>query len=99
MKGLKLAVLALFSAAGMYAATATAPQKVSLWEKAKGYATQAKEAYDKYSPQAQELYSQTKDLASKASGYYDQYGKFIPTQTLKEAANTAASTATVWGGK
>lgn len=98
MKRLKIAVTALIFVAGAQAANAPV-QKASLWDKAKGYASQAKEAYNEYSPKAQQLYTQGKELAGKASGYYDQYGKYIPTQTLKEAANTAASTATVWGGQ
>jgi hypothetical protein len=98
MKGLKIAVAALTIACGVQAS--------SLWEQAKGIVNKGKtyldkgtQVYNQYAPQVQGVYDQgkalvpqVKDYALKAQNMYDTYGHLLPTNTLREGANTLFST-------
>lgn len=101
MKGLKLALTALLFVAGAQAS--------SLLDQARGYVDKGKALVDQgktYLDKGKDLYNQgkaalpqVKDYATQAQGLYDKYGHLVPTNTLREGANTLFSTAGEWAGR
>ena len=94
MKGLKMALAAL-----LFVAVVQEARAGSLLDKAKNLYTQ-------YAPQAQSLYQQgqaalpaIKNAGTQASQLFDKYGHIIPTNTLREGANTLSSTWGEWAGR